>query len=101
MAPDDCTGCPVKGTPAHHINAPGAPPIVMIGNTGDPATPHSRTPAVAEQLGSGVLLTGQPLQSPAGGAAPQAVSVTTHRSPALRRPRPPRPYRASGCLNAS
>ncbi|MET7921945.1 alpha/beta hydrolase [Streptomyces avermitilis] len=53
----DCTGWPVKGTPAHHIAAPGAPPIVVIGNTGDPATPYTWAPALAEQLGSGVLLT--------------------------------------------
>ncbi|MFF4398482.1 alpha/beta hydrolase [Streptomyces sp. NPDC001480] len=53
----NCTGWPVKGTPTHHINAPGAPPILVIGNTGDPATPYAWAPALAEQLGSGVLLT--------------------------------------------
>ncbi|MCT9930429.1 alpha/beta fold hydrolase [Planotetraspora sp. A-T 1434] len=53
-----CTGWPVEGDEnAHKVDAPGAPPIVVIGNTGDPATPYSWAPALAQQLGSGVLLT--------------------------------------------
>ncbi|QCU79501.1 alpha/beta hydrolase [Citricoccus sp. SGAir0253] len=38
-------------------SAPGAAPIVVIGTTGDPATPYEWAPALAEQLESGVLVT--------------------------------------------
>ena len=35
----------------------GAPPVVVIGTTGDPATPYAWSVALADQLASGVLLT--------------------------------------------
>ena len=39
------------------IHATGSPPIVVIGTTGDPATPYSEGQALAAQLSAGVLLT--------------------------------------------
>lgn len=39
------------------VNAPGAPPILVIGTTNDPATPYQWSVNLAEQLESGVLLT--------------------------------------------
>ncbi len=39
------------------IAAPGAPPIVVVGSTGDPATPYRWAQALASQLSKGVLLT--------------------------------------------
>lgn len=39
------------------IHAPGSPPILVIGSTGDPATPYSWATAVARQLDHAVLLT--------------------------------------------
>lgn len=39
------------------VSAEGADPILVIGTTGDPATPYSWAEALAEQLDSGVLLT--------------------------------------------
>ncbi|AOZ73255.1 hypothetical protein BK816_08130 [Boudabousia tangfeifanii] len=39
------------------IKAEGAPPILVIGTTGDPATPLSMAQSLAEQLDKGVLLT--------------------------------------------
>lgn len=39
------------------IAADGAPPILVVGTTGDPATPYEWSVALAEQLTSGVLLT--------------------------------------------
>ena len=39
------------------IAAAGADPIVVIGTTGDPATPYQWSQSLAEQLESGVLLT--------------------------------------------
>jgi pimeloyl-ACP methyl ester carboxylesterase len=39
------------------VSAEGAAPIVVVGTTGDPATPYSWAQALADQLASGVLLT--------------------------------------------
>ncbi|MFI1799141.1 alpha/beta hydrolase [Streptomyces sp. NPDC020379] len=50
-----CTGWPVKGewqTP--DVSAPGAAPILVVGNTGDPATPYEGAHRMAQQLGKGV-----------------------------------------------
>lgn len=41
----------------HPVHAPGAPPILVIGTTRDPATPYVWAQALAKQLSSGVLLT--------------------------------------------
>jgi pimeloyl-ACP methyl ester carboxylesterase len=42
---------------AHAVRANGAPPIVVIGTTRDPATPYVWAKALARQLASGVLVT--------------------------------------------
>ncbi len=47
---------PAVRTPAPVVAA-GAPPILVIGTTGDPATPYVWARALAHQLDSGVLLT--------------------------------------------
>lgn len=41
----------------HKVSASGAAPIVVVGTTGDPATPYPWAQALAAQLESGVLLT--------------------------------------------
>jgi pimeloyl-ACP methyl ester carboxylesterase len=41
----------------HPVHAPGAPPILVIGTTRDPATPYVWAQALTKQLKSGVLLT--------------------------------------------
>ncbi len=53
-----CARWPVEpvGEPSA-VTAPGAPPILVIGTTGDPATPFAWSEALADQLSSGVLLT--------------------------------------------
>lgn len=53
-----CATWPVRSTqvPAP-VTAPGAPPILVVGNSGDPATPLSNASAVATALSSGVLVT--------------------------------------------
>ena len=38
-------------------SAKGAPPILVIGTTNDPATPYAWAQALAQELSSGVLLT--------------------------------------------
>lgn len=53
-----CAYWPVAPTgTAQEIHAPGAPPIVVVGATQDPATPYVWAQALASQLDSGVLLT--------------------------------------------
>ncbi|MBV2154749.1 alpha/beta hydrolase [Kitasatospora sp. SUK 42] len=53
-----CAYWPVKATgAAHTIRAAGAPPIVVIGTTRDPATPYDWARSLAGQLESGRLLT--------------------------------------------
>jgi pimeloyl-ACP methyl ester carboxylesterase len=47
---------PAQGTP-RVVTADGAPPIVVVGSTGDPATPYAWSVALAETLESGVLVT--------------------------------------------
>jgi pimeloyl-ACP methyl ester carboxylesterase len=39
------------------INAPGSPTILVVGSTGDPATPYADSQALAKQLQHGELLT--------------------------------------------
>ncbi|MCW2665405.1 MAG: hypothetical protein JWN57_367 [Frankiales bacterium] len=53
-----CASWPVPpaGTP-RRVTAPGAPPVLVIGTTRDPATPYSWSVALAGQLETGVLLT--------------------------------------------
>jgi pimeloyl-ACP methyl ester carboxylesterase len=54
-------GCSVWPVPAtgrpQPIRAAGSPPIVVVGSTGDPATPYSEAQALAGELQHGVLLT--------------------------------------------
>jgi pimeloyl-ACP methyl ester carboxylesterase len=52
-----CASWPVKPTPSPSPVAAGAPPILVVGTTGDPSTPYQGAQAMAKQLDSGVLLT--------------------------------------------
>lgn len=61
---DDFTigvGCESWPVPATGVRGPltaaGAAPILVVGTTGDPATPYEWSVALAEQLESGVLMT--------------------------------------------
>ena len=55
-----CSMWPVEPTRSPHpITAPGSPPIVVIGSTGDPATPYGDAVALASELTQGVLVTRQ------------------------------------------
>lgn len=53
-----CTNWPIPsdGLPAP-VAAAGADPVLVVGTTGDPATPYEWSVALTEQLDSGVLLT--------------------------------------------
>jgi pimeloyl-ACP methyl ester carboxylesterase len=52
-----CAYWPFNGQDRPVPKADGAPPIVVVGSTGDPATPYEWAQAMARQLESGVLLT--------------------------------------------
>ncbi|WP_440103753.1 alpha/beta hydrolase [Streptosporangium sp. H16] len=51
-----CAYWPAKGGPRAKIDAPGAPPIMVVGTERDPATPYQWSEALASQLSSGVLV---------------------------------------------
>lgn len=52
-----CASWPEQGDrPRTEIHAAGAPPILVIGTTNDPATPYAWAVALAEQLDEGVLV---------------------------------------------
>lgn len=56
--PDACAVWPYPPSGVREIiTAEGAPPIVVVGTTGDPATPYAWSVALADQLASGVLVT--------------------------------------------
>ncbi|HTN80052.1 MAG TPA: alpha/beta hydrolase [Acidimicrobiales bacterium] len=52
-----CTYWPAKAEPIPVATAVGAPPIVVIGTTRDPATPYVWAERMASSLSSGVLIT--------------------------------------------
>lgn len=53
-----CSEWPARPTRTPHaIHASGAPPIVVVGTTHDPATPYQWAQRLQQQLDSGVLLT--------------------------------------------
>lgn len=53
-----CSDWPIESAnPLPQIDGAGAPPIVVIGTTRDPATPYESAKALASQLESAVLLT--------------------------------------------
>jgi pimeloyl-ACP methyl ester carboxylesterase len=56
----DCATWPALPTRTPHaVRAPGAPPILVVGTTGDVATPYQWAVSVAGQLLHGVLVTWQ------------------------------------------
>lgn len=58
--PDACAVWPYPPSGEREIiAAEGAAPIVVVGTTGDPATPYEWSVALADQLASGVLVTNE------------------------------------------
>ena len=54
-----CLDWPVAPEPLTRVTAPGAPPILVVSTTGDPATPYEAGVAVADTLESGILITNE------------------------------------------
>ena len=52
-----CETWTADSSPQLKLTGEGAPPILVVGTTGDSATPYEHAVAMAEQLESGVLLT--------------------------------------------
>ena len=52
-----CIGWPLAANPMPELTGAGAPPILVIGTIGDPATPYEWAEQMAASLESGVLLT--------------------------------------------
>ena len=53
-----CSAWPVQGAEKREpVTGAGAAPILVVGTTGDPATPYQWAESLAEQLESGVLIT--------------------------------------------
>ncbi|MGC9666558.1 alpha/beta hydrolase [Planosporangium sp. 12N6] len=52
-----CAQWPAKRDPYPAGAAKGAPPVLVVGTTGDPATPYEQTPKLANMLGVGTVLT--------------------------------------------
>ena len=50
-------GWPAHAEPLPRVRAAGAPPILVVGTTHDPATPYAWSQALADALDSGVLVT--------------------------------------------
>jgi hypothetical protein len=56
----ECAAWPAPPTRVPHpIHARDAPPILVVGTTGDPATPYAWAQALASQLAHGILVTRQ------------------------------------------
>ncbi|MFJ6903957.1 alpha/beta hydrolase [Streptomyces griseoluteus] len=52
-----CTDWAVPGAADHpDVHAPGSAPILVVGNTGDPATPYKGARAMVDALGKGVAV---------------------------------------------
>ncbi|MFG2145594.1 alpha/beta hydrolase [Streptomyces sp. NPDC048696] len=52
-----CTGWPAGTDYIRRIDRTGAPPVLLIGTRGDPATPYQWAAETARRLGKGVVLT--------------------------------------------
>ncbi|MFD4629684.1 alpha/beta hydrolase [Streptomyces sp. NPDC058284] len=54
-----CRNWPAKagGRGPHPVSAKGVPPVLVVGTTGDPATPYEEAESLAEQFPGGMLLT--------------------------------------------
>ncbi len=57
LEPDVCDGWPAPSSPQPAVTGAGAPAVIVVGTSGDPATPIEASTGMAEALESGVLVT--------------------------------------------
>lgn len=85
----NCAYWPVRATgKPQRVTAQGAPPILVVGTTRDPATPYRWARSLAAQLSSGVLLTYEGDGHTAYGRG--STCVDTHVTTYLLTGRPPK-----------
>ncbi|MFF9854028.1 alpha/beta hydrolase [Streptomyces litmocidini] len=51
-----CEDWPTGARRPHRVHAPGVPPVLVVGTTGDPATPYQEAVSLARQFPGGMLL---------------------------------------------
>ncbi|MFF0425062.1 alpha/beta hydrolase [Streptomyces sp. NPDC004520] len=51
-----CAGWPAGTQKPHRVKAAGVPPVLVVGTTGDPATPYDEAVSLARQFPGGMLL---------------------------------------------
>ncbi|MGA5063726.1 alpha/beta hydrolase [Streptomyces exfoliatus] len=51
-----CRDWPAGPGRPHRVNAPGVPPVLVVGTAGDPATPYGEAVSLARQFPDGMLL---------------------------------------------
>jgi pimeloyl-ACP methyl ester carboxylesterase len=83
-----CAVWPVAAQIPPLPHAVGAPPIVVIGNTNDPATPLAGAQALAKELASGVLVTVNSAQHTAYASGNRCVDDVVNRYLLTRVPPP-------------
>ena len=70
-----CALWPVKAPAPAPVSAPTAPPILIVGTRKDPATPVAWAKALAQQLGSGILITAPGSQHTSFGLGNNCVDI--------------------------
>ena len=87
-----CTHWPVPAPAAlEPVTAPGAPPILVVGNTGDPVTPFESAQRIAATLEHGHLLTYARRRAHHLRQGPRAPTPTSTRTCSTSRSLPNRP----------
>lgn len=69
-----CADWPAGTQRPHKVRAPGVPPVLVVGTTGDPATPYEEAESLADQFPGGMLLTYEGLGHTAYGRANACVT---------------------------
>jgi pimeloyl-ACP methyl ester carboxylesterase len=73
-----CTSLPAAASDPVTITGAGAPPVLVLGNTGDPATPFASTESMVASLASAVLVTIES-NNHGGYGTNECVNETVHR----------------------
>ncbi|MFI1169517.1 alpha/beta hydrolase [Streptomyces sp. NPDC020801] len=69
-----CRNWPSGPLKPHRVKADGLPPVLVVGTTGDPATPYENAQSLASQLPGGMLLTYKGLGHTAYGRSNRCVT---------------------------
>lgn len=70
-----CRDWPSGGRRPQRVDADGVPPVLVVGTTGDPATPYEESVSLAEQFPQGMLLTYEGLGHTAYGRGDACVTA--------------------------